>query len=129
MRLVRESLHGLMDTALPAAELALIRTVLESHRVKGVQYHALRTRMAGAWRFMSVHLLVPGGWTVAQGHDMAEKIEEELRAKVPRLTVTTHLEPVEDPVSWDDVGLERAAAPGAGAGLKVARRGRACRPS
>lgn len=111
VRLVRESLHGLMDTALPATELALIRTVLEGHLVNGVQYHALRTRMAGAWRFMSVHLLVPGDWTVARGHDVAEKLEEELRAKVPRLTVTTHLEPVEDPVSWDDVGLERAAAP------------------
>jgi cation diffusion facilitator family transporter len=113
VRLVRQSLHGLMDTALPAAELALIRAVLEKHAGGGVQYHALRTRMAGAWRFMSVHLLVPGGWTVAHGHDLVEKIEAELRAKVPRLTVTTHLEPVEDPASWDDVGLERAEAPGA----------------
>jgi divalent metal cation (Fe/Co/Zn/Cd) transporter len=66
--------------------------------------------VAGAWRFMSVHLLVPGDWTVARGHDLAEMVEEELRAAVPRLTVLTHLEPVEDPVSWDDTGLERVAA-------------------
>lgn len=108
VNLVGQSLHGLMDTALPPAEMALIRAVLAKYAGDGVQYHALRTRVAGAWRFMSVHLLVPGGWTVAHGHDIVEKIEEELRSKVSRLTVTTHLEPVEDPVSWDDVGLERA---------------------
>jgi len=119
VRLVRQSLHGLMDTALPPAEMALIRSVLAGYSADGVQYHALRTRVAGAWRFMSVHLLVPGGWTVAHGHDIVEKIEEELRSKVPRLTVTTHLEPVEDPVSWDDVGLERAEQVRAGGAPKA----------
>jgi cation diffusion facilitator family transporter len=108
LRLVNQSLHGLMDAALPPSEMALIRGILESHATEGVQYHALRTRVAGAWRFMSVHVLVPGDWTVAHGHDVVEKMEEELRASVPRLTVMTHLEPVEDPVSWDDVELDRA---------------------
>ncbi|MCE9518632.1 MAG: cation diffusion facilitator family transporter [Verrucomicrobia bacterium] len=108
VKLVRNSMLGLMDTGLPPEELALIRDVLDKHAGDGVQYHALRTRVAGAWRFMSVHLLVPGNWTVAHGHDIAEDIEQELRSQVPRLTVTTHLEPVEDPVSWDDVELERA---------------------
>lgn len=108
VKLVRNSMLGLMDTGLPTEELALVRQILDKYAGQGVQYHALRTRVAGAWRFMSVHLLVPGQWTVAHGHDVAEEIEQELRAKVPRLTVTTHLEPVEDPVSWDDVELERA---------------------
>jgi cation diffusion facilitator family transporter len=108
LKLVNQSLHGLMDTALPPAEMMLIRKILESHVAEGVQYHALRTRVAGAWRFMSVHVLVPGDWTVAHGHDVVEKMEEELRASVPRLTVMTHLEPVEDPASWDDVELDRA---------------------
>lgn len=111
VKLVRNSMLGLMDTGLPPAEMALVRQILEKHAGEGVQYHALRTRVAGVWRFMSVHLLVPGEWTVAHGHDVAEKIERELRAQVPRLTVTTHLEPVEDPVSWDDVELERAPVP------------------
>lgn len=119
VKLVRQSLHGLMDTALPPAEMALIRSVLAGYAAEGVQYHALRTRVAGAWRFMSVHLLVPGEWTVAHGHDIVEKIEEELRSKVLRLTVTTHLEPVEDPVSWDDVGLERAGQMQADGGPKA----------
>lgn len=110
VKLVQQSLHGLMDTALPPGEMSVVRSILEKHAAEGVQYHALRTRVAGAWRFMSVHLLVPGGWTVAHGHDVVEKIERELRDQVPRLTVTTHLEPVEDPVSWEDVDLERTPA-------------------
>lgn len=107
IRLMRQSMLGLMDTSLPSEEMDAIREVLSKYAADGLQYHALRTRGAGAWRFMSVHLLVPGIWTVARGHDLAEQIEKEIRARVPRLTVLTHLEPVEDPVSWEDVGLER----------------------
>ena len=105
---MRQSMLGLMDTSLPQEEMEAIRKVLSKYASDGMQYHALRTRVAGAWRFMSVHLLVPGGWTVARGHDLAEQIEKEIRTNVPRLTVLTHLEPVEDPVSWEDEGLERA---------------------
>lgn len=107
VRLMRQSMLGLMDTSLPPEEMDAIRGVLSRYAADGLQYHALRTRVAGAWRFMSVHLLVPGGWTVARGHDLAEQIEREIRTMVPRLTVLTHLEPIEDPVSWEDVGLER----------------------
>ena len=109
VRLIRESMLGLMDTGLPAEEMQAIRNVLEGFASDGMHYHALRTRQAGAWRFMSVHLLVPGDWTVARGHDLAEKIENDIRQQVPRLTVTTHLEPIEDPASWDDVHLDRRA--------------------
>jgi divalent metal cation (Fe/Co/Zn/Cd) transporter len=56
---------------------------------------------------MSVHVLVPGEWTVQRGHDVLERIEAEIRSAVPRITVFTHLEPVEDPVAWDDMTLER----------------------
>jgi cation diffusion facilitator family transporter len=111
VKLVRQSMLGLMDTALPPEEMKTIRDTLAKYSDDGIQYHALRTRVAGAWRFMSVHVLVPGEWTVARGHDLVEKMEEELRSAVPRLTVLTHLEPVEDPVSWDDVDLERTSAP------------------
>lgn len=107
IRLMRQSMLGLMDTSLPSEEMDAIREVLSKYAADGLQYHALRTRGAGVWRFMSVHLLVPGEWTVAHGHDLAEQIEREIRARVPRLTVLTHLEPIEDPVSWEDVGLER----------------------
>lgn len=107
VRLVRESLLGLMDTGLPPQEMDAIRDVLERYESQGVQHHALRTRQAGAWRFMSVHVLVPGDWTVSKGHELMEKLEDDIRRRVPRLTVLTHLEPVEDPASWDDVKLDR----------------------
>jgi divalent metal cation (Fe/Co/Zn/Cd) transporter len=57
---------------------------------------------------MSVHVLVPGRWTVAAGHDVLERFEADLRDAVPNLHVLTHLEPVEDPASYLDEGLERS---------------------
>jgi cation diffusion facilitator family transporter len=110
VRLVRESMLGLMDTGLPPEEMSAIQTVLDRYARDGVQHHALRTRQAGAWRFMSVHVLVPGDWTVSRGHQLAEELEDEIRSSVPRLTVLTHLEPLEDPASWNDVDLDRNAS-------------------
>ncbi|CAN5668976.1 cation diffusion facilitator family transporter [soil metagenome] len=111
VRLVRESMMGLMDTGLPPEEMKIIRGILDGYAEQGMAHHALRTRQAGAWRFMSVHLLMPGEWTIARGHDIADHIEEEIRSQVPRLNVLTHLEPLEDPASWDDVEIERKASP------------------
>lgn len=105
--LLRRSMLGLLDTALPEPERRSIAAVLEAHTGDGVQFHALRTRQAGALRFVSLHVLVPGGWTVQRGHDYLERLEEELRGAVPNATVFTHLEPIEDPLSWEDERLER----------------------
>lgn len=107
VRLVRASLLGLLDTALPEETRRQITRVLEANRPEGVEYHALRTRQAGTWAFISVHVLVPGEWTVQRGHDLLEDLEERIRAVVPDSTVFTHLEPVEDPLSWGDTGLRR----------------------
>ena len=98
-----------MDSAVNAEDLEAIRTVLDTYAAEGVQYHALRTRRAGALKFMSVHLLMPGAWTIARGHDLSEQIENDLRKAIPGLVVVTHLEPEEDPKSWDDVSLERGS--------------------
>lgn len=107
-QLLRRSMLGLLDTSLPDETLRQITAVLQSHEPEGVRYHALRTRQAGARRFISFHILVPGRWTVQRGHDLLEKIEEEIRAAVPNSVVDTHLEPIEDPVSWQDTRLERS---------------------
>lgn len=107
MDLLRRSLLGLLDTALPEPERRSIVALLEEHTGEGVQFHALRTRQAGARRFVSFHILVPGEWTVQRGHDLLEHLEERIRAAVPNCTVFTHLEPVEDPLSWEDEWLER----------------------
>jgi cation diffusion facilitator family transporter len=107
-KLINESMHGLMDTGLPPTELEAIRLALAQYADVGVQSHALRTRKAGAKKFMTIHLLMPGEWTILRGHNLAEQVEKELRHAVPGLIVFTHMEPVEDPVSWEDVALERS---------------------
>jgi cation diffusion facilitator family transporter len=108
-RLVRRSALGLMDRALPEADRRAIDTVLEDYRARGLEFHALRTREAAGRSFVSVHVLVPGEWTVQRGHDAVEEIEDRIRAAVPRTTVFTHLEPREDPASYRDVRLDRRA--------------------
>lgn len=105
--LLRRSALGLLDTALPSDLRAVIEGVLSEYEPAGVRYHALRTRQAGTRRFISFHVLVPGGWSVQDGHDLLEEIEERVRAAVPHSTVFTHLEPIEDPLSWEDTRLER----------------------
>jgi cation diffusion facilitator family transporter len=106
--LMRRSMLGLLDTGLPEDIRGKIMAILEARSVEGVRYHALRTRQAGARRFISFHILVPGQWSVQRGHDLLEEIEEQVRAAVPNSSVDTHLEPIEDPVSWADLPLERA---------------------
>jgi cation diffusion facilitator family transporter len=108
--IVRRSVAGLMDTALPEGEVRALREVLARHAESGAQFHALRTRQAGARRFVSVHVLVPGEWTVARGHQLLERIEADLRAALENVSVLTHLEPLDDPSSWADVALDRSAA-------------------
>jgi cation diffusion facilitator family transporter len=106
-KLVRESVDGLMDTALPADEIAQINAILEGYCVEGVTFHAMRTRRAGSQRFVSLHVQVPGEWSVQQGHELLEAIERDIRRKLSPINVITHLEPVEDPVSWQDAALNR----------------------
>jgi cation diffusion facilitator family transporter len=105
--LVRRSVLGLLDTAIPQAERDSLQAILESYRDRGVDWHAVRTRQAGARRFVSLHVLVPGSWTVQRGHDLVEELERDIRAALGSVTVFTHLEPIEDPVSWEDIGLDR----------------------
>ena len=109
--IMRKSILGLMDTALPAEEQRRVHAILKRHLPPGVQYHALRTRQAGARRFVSLHVLVPGKWTVQRGHSLLERIEADLRHDLPNVTVFTHLELLNDPASWEDTTLDRAANP------------------
>ncbi|HSR51735.1 MAG TPA: cation diffusion facilitator family transporter [Acidobacteriota bacterium] len=106
-RLVQRSVHGLMDRALSPARVQAVTDILTSYREMGVRYHALRTRRAGARSFVSVHIMVPGRWSVQKGHDLLEEIESRIRRQVPSASVFTHLEPVEDPLSQADVELDR----------------------
>ena len=109
--LLRRSFDGLMDRALDQPALTEIDQVLSLFRARGVEFHALRTRQAGQRAFVSTHVLVPGAWTVQQGHDLAEEVEAALREKLPYATILTHLEPAEDPKSFDDTKLDRVFPP------------------
>jgi divalent metal cation (Fe/Co/Zn/Cd) transporter len=112
--IMRRSVSGLMDTTLSAVDLATVRRVLDRYAADGVQFHALLTRQAGAWKFVSVHVLVPGQWTVQRGHQLLERIESDIRQALPDSTAFTHLESLDDPASWDDQSLERGQAPRSG---------------
>ena len=108
IHLVRRSVAGLMDTALPTKEKDTIENVMKKYREKGVYFHALRTRQAAARRFISVHILVPGDWTVHDAHHVAEDFESNVREVLGGpVTVFTHLEPVEDELSMQDIFLDR----------------------
>lgn len=104
-KLVRRSGMGLLDTAVPKDVRATIEAVLDRYRAEGALWHALRTRQAGQRCFVSVHILVPGAWTVERGHDLLECLEADLHEAVPMMTVLTHLEPIEDERAYDDAGL------------------------
>jgi len=107
-QLLRRSASGLMDEALPADQHAAVVAVLEGYRESGIDYHALRSRQAGARCFVTVHVLVPGAWSVQRGHDLLELIEADIRSALPHASVFTHLEPIEDPVSTHDIELDRS---------------------
>jgi cation diffusion facilitator family transporter len=106
-RLMQRSAAGLMDVSLAAPELGQVEAVLDSYRRQGLDFHALRTRQAGSRAFVTLHVLVPGQWSVQQGHDWSERIEADIRRAVPYAHVTTHLEPQEDPLSHLDQDLDR----------------------
>jgi cation diffusion facilitator family transporter len=111
VRLLRGSVQGLMDRALPAAEQDAIKAVFSRYERQGIRFHALRTRRAGVRAFVSLHVLVPGAWSVQRGHDLLESLEREIRKAVQDATVFTHLEPVDDPAAWKDLGLDRTDQP------------------
>jgi len=103
--IVRRSVSGLMDKALDPQELAKLEHLLDGYRSQGAGFHAVLTRQSGSKTFISMHVLVPGDWTVQRGHELLEQIEEEVRTLHPGSHVITHLEPAEDPSSFNDQKL------------------------
>lgn len=105
--LLRDAAAGLMDASLPEHFLAALEETLAPYRHQGIDFHALRTRQAGARAFVSLHVLVPGEWTIGQAHSLAEQVEKDIRRTIPGAHVITHLEPLEDPLSHQDIDLDR----------------------
>jgi cation diffusion facilitator family transporter len=116
LRLIRRSFNGLMDHALDSPQLDALRAAIRASMPAGTDFHALRTRQAGASKFADFHLLVPGAMTVREAHDLAERVEAALRAALPRVAVTIHIEPIEEQASWEDHALRGIEPPGLAAG-------------
>jgi cation diffusion facilitator family transporter len=102
VRLLRRSTAGLMDSALPSDEVDVMKSVLAPYRGEDVVIHGVQTRQAGRQSFISMHVLVPGDWNVAAGHELCTQIEQDLCQALPGVQVMTHLEPLEDPRAWND---------------------------
>ena len=105
-RLIIRSIAGLLDAALPDGEQQLILDLLRRHAGRGIQFHDLRTRASGAQRFITLHVLVPGEWSVRQGHDLSEKIERDIAGVIRNAVVVTHLEPLGDAASFNHETLD-----------------------
>jgi cation diffusion facilitator family transporter len=107
--LMRRSALGLLDTAIPLKERDQINHVLDEYRKRNMEFHSLMTRQAGQRKFISFHLLVPREWTIQQGHNLVEKVENDIRNLFPGTltTVLIHIEPFEDPASMLDINLDR----------------------
>jgi cation diffusion facilitator family transporter len=106
VKLVRRSLYGLLDRALPRQDREALDRIFERYRKQGMDFHALRTRQAGTRSFVSVHVLVPADWSVAKGHELAHRVEHDIREQLPDASVMTHIEPLGHPESYRDIELD-----------------------
>lgn len=96
VRLVRESVSGLMDEAVTAEVARRIREVISTNADGALEAHDVKTRMAGRVTFIEFHLVVPGNMTVAKSHSICDRLEEALREAVSGAEVLIHVEPEEE---------------------------------
>jgi len=106
-QLISRSISGLMDESVSASDWKLIEGILDKYKQNGLGFHAVRTRQAASRRFVYMHVLVPGEWSVHDAHHVAEQIELEIKSTLGEATVSTHIEPLEDEISMDDIHLDR----------------------
>ena len=100
-----------MDSALPAEEQDMLRKIIERYASEDVRCHEIATRQAGSRRFISLHVLVPGAWTVQRGHELLNHLENEIEQALPGTVVSTHLEALDDPSSWHEKASEKPEPP------------------
>lgn len=99
--LIAQSVDGLMDRALSPEEHDRLQLVLDEFESEQVRFHSVQTRVAGHARFISMHVLLPGDWSIQQGHDLVEQLEGRVVAEFDQAQVFTHMEPIHDPRSYE----------------------------
>lgn len=92
--LLKDSVNGLMDEALPADEIEKIETILKSYESSGIYYANLKTRQSASKRFVLVDILMPDHWDISHAHELLDEIEQKISDALGRTSVTTHLEPL-----------------------------------
>jgi cation diffusion facilitator family transporter len=105
--LLRRSVSGLMDASISKEDCDKILSVMQEFKERGVDFHALRTRQAASRIFISVHILVPGTLSVHDAHHLAEDFEKKISIILDDVSITTHIEPIDDEISMDDIDLVR----------------------
>lgn len=108
-KLLGDATDGLMDRAWSASEREVLDGLLQELREQAdaqADFHAIRTRSSGAHRFLTLHVLVPGAWSVQRGHDFVEQVEQAIVARLGAMAIVSHLEPLEDPRAYDQHLLE-----------------------
>ncbi|MFO0155649.1 MAG: cation diffusion facilitator family transporter [Alphaproteobacteria bacterium] len=92
-RLLRESVGGLMDEAVPPATMERIRRIVAEQASGAIEAHDLRSRHAGRHTFLEFHLVVPGDMRVSESHEICDRIEAALKAELEGAIITIHVEP------------------------------------
>jgi cation diffusion facilitator family transporter len=92
-RLVKESVGGLLDQAVPDDELTRIRAVIAANADGAIEAHDLRTRHAGRMTFVDFHLVVKGSMSVTEAHDICDRLERAIKAEVTDALISIHVEP------------------------------------
>jgi cation diffusion facilitator family transporter len=92
-QVMKESIGGLMDEAVPTSTLDRIREVISSNAEGALEAHDLRTRHAGRMTFVDFHLVVPGDMPVSAAHAICDRIERAVREEVKPALITIHVEP------------------------------------
>ncbi|MCX6731295.1 MAG: cation diffusion facilitator family transporter [Candidatus Roizmanbacteria bacterium] len=105
--IMQKSLSGFMDSSIDKEYLDFVKSTFAEYKSQKIEFHGMRTRQSGSRKFISFHMLVPGAWSVTQAHSLAEEVEKKIRTSIPQVTITIHIEPLEDPVSWEDTELDR----------------------
>lgn len=93
-KLMRGAIEGLMDRAMPPADVTRIQDILTGYADRDVTYKNLLTRMAGTHCFAHVDILVPGDWSVEKAHILLDEIEARIATEVHGTQTGTHLEPL-----------------------------------
>ena len=90
---IRQSVGGLMDVAVPPERQMVIREVIATNAEGAIEAHDIRTRQAGKMTFIDFHLVVPGSMSVDAAHSICDQIEAKLREAVANVQITIHVEP------------------------------------